>query len=313
MILKRVEFLHYKSITGDALDIEKDITCIVGINEAGKSNLLLGIEKSDNAKELTHSDITRSISEFHDTTTTPELKLWFEPYDGESKELAEIFGVSVKKIVLYKSGNTYRLDFPAINYKGSKFFSPTPIANPSLEVAPENNGASQTETIVAEPVVTEKTAPDPNVEEQGLIRNKVIEELKLRFIPRFFHFDSVNLDLFYLPQNGEIVISEFIKAPDSNKPIKNLLNLGGISDFNRLVANTEDERIARDMILNEASKKINDEILRVVWPIESVEVSLSSENDLLKLRIKEKDIPGIFELEKEAGECNGRLLLTFIF
>jgi len=45
MKLRKVEFIKYRSISGGMLDIENDITCLVGINESGKSNVLFALEK----------------------------------------------------------------------------------------------------------------------------------------------------------------------------------------------------------------------------------------------------------------------------
>ena len=115
-------------------------------------------------------------------------------------------------------------------------------------------------------------------------------------------FDSVAFDEYFLPENGEVTISQFIANPDEMRPVKNLLALGGISDFNVLQAADENKRITRDKLLGDASQKINSEILRVVWPVESVEVELSAESDILKIRLKEKGKTSPFKpMERSRG------------
>jgi len=112
----------------------------------------------------------------------------------------------------------------------------------------------------------------------------------------------VDFEEYFLPGNGEIPISQFIAKPDAMRPVKNLLVLGGISDFSVLQASDENLRIRRDKLLGAASQKINNEILRVVWPVESVEVELSGESDILKIRLKEKGKTSPFKpMERSRG------------
>ena len=292
MKLTRVEFINYRSISEDALDIEHDITCLVGINEAGKSNTLLALEKADPDEELTVAEYSRHSEGFGDPDNSPELRLWFEPDKAEVAGLKEIFGENISTLVLVKTTDGYRVDFPAIDYKKSKFYTPP---------APTEGTETQTEN----PELTDEAT-------QG-IRKKVIEGLEQNYIPRFLRFDSVNFNEYFLPQNGEVLISQFIAKPDSMKPIKNLLVLGEITDFSVLQANDENKRLIRDTLLNNASKKINEEILRVVWPVESVEVRLSAEGDILKIRLQEKDKTSPFRPDERSRGLQWALAFNIYF
>jgi predicted ATP-dependent endonuclease of OLD family len=117
MKLTRVEFINYRSISKDALDIENDVTCLVGINESGKSNVLLALEKADPEEELDTTEYSRHSDGFGNPESSPELKLWFEPTKDELNDLKEIFGTEISTLLLAKTNDGYRIDFPEINYK----------------------------------------------------------------------------------------------------------------------------------------------------------------------------------------------------
>lgn len=288
MKLRKVEFIKYRSISGGVLDIESDITCLVGINESGKSNVLFALEKADTDEELTAAEYSRHSDDYGSDENSPELKLWFEPTKDEQKEIKGMLGVEdVSMVMLTKIKDEYRLDYPSINYEKSSFVSKENTEESEEEATTENQESQETE---------EETADS---EEE--IRGKVVEELK-KYIPQFLRFDSVDFDEYFLPDNGEVTISQFISNPDEMRPVKNLLALGGITDFNVLQAADENKRITRDKLLGDASQKINSEILRVIWPVESVEVELSAETDILKIRLKEKGKTSPFKpMERSRG------------
>lgn len=290
MKLRKVEFIKYRSISSGVLDIENDITCLVGINESGKSNVLFALEKADTDEELSAAEYSRHSDDFGSDENSPELKLWFEPIKEEQKEIKSMFGLDeVPTIMLTKIKNEYRLDYPSIDYEKSSFAVEESTEEPETkeETAPENQESQEVE---------EET--EINKHEN---RAKVVEELK-KYIPQFLRFDSVAFDEYFLPENGEVTISQFIANPEEMRPVKNLLALGGITDFTVLQAADENKRIKRDTLLEVASKKINSEILRVVWPVDSVEVELSAESDILKIRLKEKDKASKFKpMERSRG------------
>ena len=291
MKLRKVEFINYKSISGGVLDIESDITCLVGINESGKSNVLFALEKADTDEELIVADYSRHSANYGSDENLPELKLWLEPPEDELDELKKMFGHNeVAIILLTKTKNEYHLDYPKIEYEKSSF-AEEEAEEPETTEEPQPQETQQAENEEEE---------DEKINEEE-IRGKVIEELK-NYIPRFLRFDSVAFNEYFLPENGEVQISQFITNPDEMRPVKNLLTLGGISDFKLLQAADENKRITRDKLLGDASQKINKEILRLVWPVESVEVDLSAESDILKIRLKERGKTSPFKpMERSRG------------
>src|ERR1700757_712180 len=339
MKLTKVKFINYRSITGKALDIEKDITCIVGINEAGKSNVLRGIEKIDITKDLTHSEISRQSEEYRNPNESPRLQMWFSPDKSEKNSLKELFGFPVERVVISKTKNQYYLEFPHPELLGGKFGSKkititkeqaTPVAVAQTEaVNSSENGQSKeeanatTETVV-EAVVEEKVTVTADAIEEKLeeqldkislddIKAKIIEELKQNFVPKVLLFDSVNFEEYYLPEKGEILLSEFIPNPDKHKAVKNLLLLGGITNHSILQATDEASRTLRDTHLEDANKKINKEILDAIWPVKSVKINIKCDGDCLVIKLKEEETNSPFSPQERSRGLQWALAFNIYF
>lgn len=315
MKLVRVNFEKYRSISADTLDLETDTTCLVGINEAGKSNVLLALEKADVEEELTNAEFSRHAPEFGNPGSSPELRLVLEARNDERAELKLLFGQSADIIILTKTVDGYRLDFPEIIFKRSSLHNPSEIvvATPIAPTVSEDVVSVGDHAEIATP--TQTTDPENELisEVQTDIRNKIVEQLTQKYLPRFLRFDSVDFDEYYLPADGEVIISQFIANPGNFNPVKNLLQLGGITDFTSLVANDQDQRLLRDKRLNDASQRINQNILRLVWPVESVEVQLSAQADILIIRLKQKDKTSPFKPQERSRGLQWSLAFNIYF
>jgi len=282
MKLLSIKFNSFKTIRGDILDIEKDITCLVGINEAGKSNVLLGIEKCDIHKSLTSEDIARHSDDYLKEGITPTLEMVLVPSsDEERDELQAIFGVSeLREIRLVKEGDNYRVDYPAINYENSTYYSE------KLEV--ENTGAEKELTEQPEGSAEKNNGEKPEIteEEKQKIRNQIIERVK-SMLPKFNYFDSVDFNQYFLPPEGDVPIPELISNPNSHLPVFNLLKLAGIKPQDLVNHSTPQEKVKRDTRLELGTEQVNQKLLRAFWPVETVQIHLTAEGDILKIRIKE--------------------------
>jgi len=296
MKLIKTDFNKYKSIIDESLDIERDITCLVGINEAGKTNVLNALQKIDTSEVLKKEDFARHDDNFGDTDVSPTLKLSFIPADqAEKLVLSNLLGVNADVIVMTKKQGTYTLNYPAIDVIKSSLNISNEVSASEIEdiesVEDEENETEECEIKPEkQPVKTSKNSTKKalTTEEEGLIRQKVTQEILRTHIPNFLFFDSVNFNDYYLPENGEVVISEFLADPEKMQPIKNLLILGGITDFKKLIATDENERIRRDKLMGVVSNEINKRILQVIWPVKTVGINLSAEGDILKIRLQEK-------------------------
>ena len=314
MRLLKVEFMNFRSISEGELDIEEDITCLVGVNESGKSNLLVALEKADKKNSFSSDDYSRHLDDYCENSKLPELKLWFSPRQSERKIIQDLLGHErIDTLLLVKSKNEYRLDFPEINYEKStiKIFKNIETPNSTTPNIAVTN-------VIKQNITPQTTDLPPSIEEsdktidEPAVRKNIIDEL-LKYLPNIIRFDSVDFEEYYLPGNGEVQISAFITDPDKQKPVKNLLNLGGISDFQQLTAENDSKRINRDKLLNVATQKINKEILRQVWPIESVELDLAGDGDILKIRIKEKGKTSPFKPNERSRGLQWALAFNIYF
>jgi len=281
MKLTSLKFNNFKTVKGESIDIEKDITCLVGVNEAGKSNVLLGIEKCDSQRELVSEDISRHSDEYL-KGGIPSLEMTLIPSsEAEQKSLKALFGASeLNEIIMAKTGKVYRIDFPTIDYKKSSLAKEFQIAdaNPG-EVILEADSEGKTQSV------------DHKNEET--IRLAVVDALT-DLLPRFRYFDSVDFDLYFLPLEGDVSIAELISNPDKHTPVINLLKLGDVSPKDLTNYSTPQEKTRRDTRLETATQQINLRLLRAFWPVETVQLSLSAEENTLKIRIRESKpfLPG---------------------
>ena len=329
MKLSRIEFDDFKSISEDSLDIEMGVTTLVGINEAGKTNVLSALEKADKKQKLESYDIRKNSTRVYMEAETPKLKLHFSVTEQESKSLKVLFGLdAVTKIILVKQSDQYSLNFPNIDYEKSSLNKGTPAIaydaelvaiDKDIAVAKETTAGKKKELASAPDDVTKKqiqeaiTLLEVKIEEttanrkvvEDNIATKRAEELKVKnsairksvvdtivkdYLPNFLFFDSVGIDDFYLPRDGRVDIEKLIASPNKYKQIVNLLALGGITDLEILRQGDSKKNTLRKQRLNQASTQINSEIFKKHWPLESIGFVLSvEETNILSIHLQEKD------------------------
>lgn len=304
MKLRAIKFNKFKTITGGTLDIEEGVTCLVGINESGKSNILLGLEKCDQDGSLSIDDISRHSEEYlREGAPPPSTEMTLIPETHEVETLKAVFGhedVSLLRVV--KTGSTYRVDYPSINYKNSslRFKEEEETEEEELEEQPVEegeDGGDQTEEDVAqeggdgEDQTEEAEEQEADTGELGedAIRLEVVNALK-ELLPRFRFFDSVDFDQYYLPEDGDVSIPELIENPDQHAPVINLLKLAGIKPEELNEHSTPQQKTRRDTRLVHGTKQINEQLIRAFWPINTVNLSLDAEGETLKVRIKENEL-----------------------
>lgn len=290
MKVKSIKFNSFKTIKGDSLDIENDITCLVGINEAGKSNVLLGVEKLDREQELTNEDISRHSEDYLKDGVTPALEAVFSPSSTDEEEKLKLaFGHDeIKEIRVVKVGAEYRVDYPEINYAKSDFYIDVsePVEEPDDE--DDDDGVEQSVVEGAE----EQTADEEESTEKR-IRSEVVS-LIVSMLPRFYYFDSVDFEQYFLPVEGDVSIPELMSAPETHKPVINLLKLAEISPQDLVQHSTPQERMRRTTRLDLGREQANQKLLRAFWPVATVQIDLAAEGDILKIRIRENKefLPG---------------------
>lgn len=275
------KFDRFRTIKDDTLDIEKDITCLVGINEAGKSNVLLGIEKFDQKRELTNEDISRYSEDFLNESVTPSLEVLLEPQNSEERiKLMEAFGLDeVDQFRVVKDGSEYRIDYPRIEYHKSSFFEPPTDAIEEESVLDSDESKFENNAL-------SNDHDDLTIETQKAIRVKV-EQLVVSLLPRIFYFDSVDFEQYYLPLQGDVLITELVSSTDTNQPVRNLLTLANINPNDLVKHTTASDKVKRDTRLEEGTRQANEKLLKAYWPVDTVQIQLAADGDTLKIRIKE--------------------------
>ena len=116
MRLKSFRVKNYRSINDSGLITTEQLTAILGRNESGKSNLLLGLqllnppEGIEDIQAIKNFPRDRKLSECKDNT--PVLETYWSLDNDEKLELASIFprAESVEQIKIYR------------NYKGKRFY-----------------------------------------------------------------------------------------------------------------------------------------------------------------------------------------------
>lgn len=312
MKLTRVQFEEFRSIFGSSIDIEKGITSLVGINESGKSNVLLAIEKIDKTKKLENIDIAKSSKRVHNDEESPKLFLEFELTKDEIDIIYPLFGLeeknknSISRITFTKEKDKYTLHYPQIVYEKSSLIEGKDIQidETSLEQLTQKQEeliqaietkklerASVTEVekkakikdeiakleeglkINKESVGTTRASLEEQrkskiKERTLLIRQELTDVIIDEYLPKVLLFDSVNIQEFFLPSDGRVPIDKLIASQNKYRQIVNLLKLGGIHELTRLQTdNTPKKNDLRTQLLGEASKKINEEVLRKHWPL----------------------------------------------
>jgi predicted ATPase len=296
MKLEAIKFLDFLTIRGNELDIENDITCLVGINESGKSNILIGIEHCDGDKKLENRQISRQSDAYLKTGSIPSLEMTLSPSDDDERDLfQQIFGHDeIETIKLMKTGDTYRIDFPRIDYLLSDLSSEEEEDSEDSSDDEETEEAKQTpEEIQGESRTTNTEARKITKEEEKSIRENVTE-IVVDYLPKFRYFDSVDFEQYYLPPDGEVQITDLIANPLKHIAIGNLLKLGEAKPSDLQNPANASERTRRDTRLAEATRKINTKLLNAFWPTKSVQLVLSAESDLLQIRVKDEKefLPG---------------------
>lgn len=316
MKLKRISFDKYKSINKGTLDIEPEITCLIGMNEAGKSILLMGIEKIDKEQEFKPLDIARQSQDYTTEGPLPSAIITFTVEDQEKQILISILGLEngeqLNELVIKKSGSKVTIAYPAINPELSTCkvelleakkseqtsteqeapsIAEETISTPSAPENPLSLAPETTETPLETEVKTdeheETMTPEIIVDDSEVI-DEIIKRISL-MLPRFKYFDSVNITDYFLPSDGVVSIKKLDSQPTVNQPVINLLKLAEIEITSLKQYKSSSEKTRRDTVLKRGSERLNEKLLRAFWPINAVRLQLTAEEDTLKIRVVDNE------------------------
>jgi len=106
MILTKATIKNFRSIKDATIDFDPRVTVMVGPNESGKSNILLGIKKFFSREEFSSEDLF-----FHSKEETPTIECKFNIVKEEKQKLSELLqGIKTGNCVwLERISNEYRV------------------------------------------------------------------------------------------------------------------------------------------------------------------------------------------------------------
>lgn len=106
MIVSKVHINAYKSIHSLSLDLDNNITVLIGPNESGKTNILKAIEHFKPECPLT-TDLTCQFSPFYDNNKTPQISLELTNFTrDEQAKLGKLFDgfKTADRLILRREG-----------------------------------------------------------------------------------------------------------------------------------------------------------------------------------------------------------------
>lgn len=294
MHLTKVWIKNFRSIKECILTIDKNLQILVGINEAGKSNILKAFALIDPAIELSKNDI-RDPSHEEDSVETSMVRFIFTLTPDEQKEVEE----KAKTKILAKSKDSHVLTIGEneasiagfIKHKSEALYvvnlvnstrkpSHWTLSGPKYRILPEWKKVAPTkaqEIFVGKEKVNISTYTIVNIKDFPEIDLTNLEDLdisKLNIFIGEFLTDIVAKELpkciswtykdsLLLP--GKIGLSQFRGTPEICLPLKIMFNLAGHEN----VSKTIDEAEAKTNGIKNLFKRVSEVTtvhMRKVWP-----------------------------------------------
>lgn len=317
MLLNRVCIKNFRSITECTITMDRSYQVLVGINEAGKSNILKAFSLIDDTVEITKNDI-RDPSHDEDNVEESEVRFVFCLENSEINEiihaLTDNFICKSLNKPLLTIGDTEACLREFLKYKSEVLYNVDIInnkRNPShwklegLRFKVKNNwkqvatgktttcqiaGAAKNlpagtvididDYTVAEPTVLE----DLDISKLNILVGKQFTEILKKNKPSsvLWRYQEANL----LP--GKIVLSTFRGNPDTCIPLKIMFNLSDIEDIPKAITDAESKTNGLKNLFKRVSEKTTAHMKRV-WPEwEKLTVLVSQNGDYIEAGIQDE-------------------------
>ena len=314
--LKTVAINKYKSIQQtQTVEIEPDITTVVGMNESGKTSFLTAIAKTNyfNSDEDFKFDITQDyprnelIDFQHDDEDCDIINCTYEITDDFLKEIEEEFGKGVFTTKEFKYSCPYKSDsntFTGITANLKKYLE--------NEVGDYSITKATKEKIIACKLLKDVALVEGTEEDEDLAvfktkMKKIVDEAYPKWVnslegyiakewikpkmPKFWYFDD------YYPLKGKININELHNNPptdERDKTSKALFELARINP-KEILDSTEQEYEKYIALLEASSNKITNEIFKywttnqnldIEFRIQDVKNKQNQPEKVLDIRVK---------------------------
>ena len=294
MNLTRVWIKNFRSIKECTLNIDKKLQTLVGINEAGKSNILKAMALIDPTNEISKNDIRdpapeednveESIIRFVFTLTLDEQK------EAEEKIKAKILAknkdahiltivdneISIAGFIKHKSEVLYAIDL----IKQERSTRHWTISGPKYRILPEWKKVVTGKTQEIECEKDKVNISDytiVNVKDFPEIDAAILEDLDINKLNNFVGAQFIEIakiklpkciswtykDSFLLP--GKIDLTSFRSTPSICLPLKIMFNLSGYEDIKKIIDDAE----AKTNGIKNVFKRVSDVTtnhMRKVWP-----------------------------------------------
>ncbi len=308
MQLKKIEIKNYRSIKSLELTFERNFQVLVGLNEAGKSNILNALSLLDKQFGVTKNDIRDPR---HDEEVVEESYVRFvfklsksfleRVFEGVteyilSKKLAipiiDIGGksYSLEEFCKYKNEVLYVVDV----LKGSRTFSHWGLAGPQYRVHPEWKKVSSGHSFAFEHNGENLNIADfkiVNTLEFKMIPSNVLEDLDMSFLNLMVGAKMIELTKDKLPPcivwnyteknllPERISLPQFITNPNICIPLKNMFLLAGYRDPGKTLLDVSTKTNGITNVLRKVSKNTTDHMKKVwpEWEKQSVVLALNGE------------------------------------
>lgn len=296
MYISRVDINNYRSINKTTLNVlENQITCLIGGNGSGKSNILRAIAALKDETRVT--DEFRHIGAHDDDPITIRVEFLFTDADKDLLEQYSLSTSNLRGLIVTRSksrGQKSSLNVESLDYDGiiqsrlnkdiSKLVSELTgrlldadkeVLQPDVDVLLDTEQVSTERKAKIDLLIT-KVSPDPALSEDY---GAALADLSTRLSQSIDDittsiFDSLDIELLsfdkYLVEN-EAPLAE-LAAREQHPMLFDLLSLSGktSNDFQ------EAQRHNRINVSESASEKIRSEI-RKVWPTNKLKIIINKD------------------------------------
>jgi len=303
-ILYKIEIEDFRSFDKEIIDFE-DVTCIVGPNEGGKTNLLdalnmLVVGNMDDPSDknvMRISDIRKNSPRFREEKL-PSLRFELNDRLIQNKQLRKIFQIRKESIIiLRRDGNNISVDMEPQIAKQSIILRN--LTEDIIEIKKEE----ARKHLEIEPLdwimIDRKTYDALKSEVEPLISTgkiELVEEMKIGEVLKDILKTELkeNLNVFFWGYDKEkygipdmINIQEFINNPDNRLAVLSIFRLAGYDkeEIPNLFKNKSETDY--ENIFDEISKKVTEEIRKAWPPNPHIEIKITYKTDHLLINIKE--------------------------
>jgi len=284
--LTRTIIEAFRSILREEFRFEPEVTVLVGSNECGKTNCLLGLHSFNKEVELTN-DLTCQYSKEFEEGKTPRIVLTFSDFASEEEKHFSQLAMQ------YLSSDKSKTDFKKSEVKDSLINERNSGKNKedsrSKVVLTKRDTNEDVRDALRHPksLTIIKTGPgmenytvhinglrlDNRKEPQSIVTTKILKR-----VPTFLYFEEISM------LKGRFTVNNLLDKPEHFNTEINLLTLGGLTDFTILSSNNLRRARALKVVEDVVTSRI-----RKVWNQDAtLKIHISIDNQEITIRISDK-------------------------